>query len=390
VREHARKVKLPGFRAGKVPPHVIRQRFRSQIFEEAAEAIINRVVPPEIEDRGLKPLAAPRVTDLKIDDAAPLHFRIVFEIMPLVELPEWRGLKVEARKAHVSEEQVDKELDALREQQARFDPVEGRPLQEGDFAVADVAWHPADGGKGGRDENAMIEVGGETNAALREALVGMSPGATKQVSYTPEATGGEPPRRIQYTLTVKAVKTKVVPGADDDFAKDVGDFETLTDLRADLRQKLLSTEERRVDREVKQRLTAELIKRASFELPETLVEHHMDARAQQAARALAMQGVDPRQVDVDWRQYREAQRPEAVEAAKADILLDELARRENVEAAPADIELEVARYARALRRPVESVRAQMEQEGELNALRARLRTERTLDLLKANARLEIE
>jgi trigger factor len=299
-------------------------------------------------------------------------------------------LPARSRRPQVTEEQVDQELNGLREQHARFDPLEGRALVAGDHALVDVLWRPAEGGRGGRDENALIEVGGETNSALREALSGMSPGETKQVNYTPEAAEGESPKPIHYTLTVKAVKHKLVPAADDDFAKDLGEFETLQELRADIRKRLEGAEQQRIDRELNRQLLSELCKRASFELPEALVERHMTARTEQAARTLAMQGVDPSKVGMDWKQYREAQRAEASEAAKGELLLDELARREGLEASDADVEAELARYARALRRPLEALRAQMEKNGELQGLRARLRDERSLDLIKADARLEFE
>lgn len=394
ARELARKVKLPGFRAGKVPAGVIRQRFKESLHEEAAEALINRLVFPELEGRGLKPVASPRVTELKIDDQAPMTFKVLIETLPLFELPDWRGLPARTRPVEVPDQELEKELQSLREQQARFEPVEGRPVQEGDHALCDVTWKPAGGGKGGRNEDALIEVGPETNPALHEALLGMSPGETRQATYQPEAAegqdgaAGEKPRAVEYTLTLKAVRTKVLPALDDEFAKDVGEFETLDDLRQDLRRRLREAEERRVDREVKSQLVAELCKRASFEVPEALVERHMNARTEEAARSLALRGIDPSKTSVDWKQFREGTREQAREAAKADILLDEVARREQVEVPEQDVEAELQRYARAMRKPVEAVRAQMEKEGELHALRARMREERTLDLIKSSARLE--
>lgn len=388
ARDLARKVKLPGFRAGKVPAAVIRKRFRESLHEEAAEALVNRLVFPELEGRGLKPVASPRVTDLKIDDQAPMTFKVVIETLPLVELPEWRGLPARARSVEISDEALEKELAGLREQHARFEPVEGRPVQEGDHALCDVTWKPAGGGKGGRNEDALIEVGPETNPALHEALLGMSPGETRQATFTPEAAEGETARQIEYTLTLKAIRTKVLPALDDELAKDLGEFDSLDALRQDLRRRLREAEERRVDREVKNQLVAELCQRASFEVPEALVERHMNARTEEAARSLALRGIDPSKASVDWKQFRDGQREQALEAAKADILLDEIARREGVEVPEPELEAELARYARALRKPVDVVRAQMEKEGELHALRARMREERTLDLIKSSARLE--
>jgi trigger factor len=393
ARDYARKAKIPGFRPGRIPPEVIRQRFRSQVLEEAAEAIVNRVVFEELEGRGLRPLASPKVADLKIDDRQPMTFRAVFETLPIIEVPEYRGLSVKTRAPQVTDEQVDQEIGRLREEAARFDPVEGRASQKGDFAVLDLRWRPGEGGKGGRDENALLEVGGEANHSdLNAALIGLSPGDTREVElkYPPDhpskSVAGQ---TVRYTLTLKALKEKVVPAVDDEFAKDLGDWDSLEALRTSVHERLRASEERKIDHEVKSALLEALAEQATFEVPEALVERHMSARTESAARGLAYQGIDPTKVGLDWKQYRDEQREGSVRAAKADILLDEIARREGIEALDAEVEAEVARYAQRLKKSPESLRAQMEKEGDLPALRARIREEKTLDLLKANARLDL-
>jgi len=407
ARDYARKVRIPGFRPGKVPPDVIKKRFRSQVLEDAAEAIVNRVVFEELEGRGLRPLASPKVTDLKIDESQPMTFRAVFETLPLVEVPEYRGLSVKARKADVTGEQVEEELNRLREEAARYDPVEPRPVETGDFVVLDVKWletgqtatSVAQGGAAQRplarhDENVLVEVGAADNhKELNAALVGMSPGETKLVHVVMEEAQQSPPkaeRAIDYTVGLKDIKKKVVPAADDEFAKDLGEFGSLAEVRENVRQRLLAAEERKVEREVRNSLVEALVERATFEVPETLVDRHMNARTESAARGLLYQGVDPSKAGVDWKNYREAQRGDSVKAAKADVLLDEIARREGIEALEGDVDAEVARLAERLRKPKETLRRQMEKEGDLTALRARIREDKTLDLLRANARLDTE
>ncbi len=130
AKELARKVKLPGFRPGKTPLDVIKRRFHDEIVGEAAEAIVNKVVFDELDGRGLKPLAAPKVEDVKLEEGQPLTFKAVFEILPIVELPDWKGLEAKVKGPGVSDEDVEKELDRLREEAARFDPVEeSRPTR---------------------------------------------------------------------------------------------------------------------------------------------------------------------------------------------------------------------------------------------------------------------
>jgi trigger factor len=393
ARDYARKVRIPGFRPGKVPPDVIKKRFRAQVLEDAAEAIVNRVVFEELEGRGLRPLASPKVTDLKIDESQPMTFRAVFETLPLVELPEYRGIAVKARKAEVTDEQVDEEIGRLREEAARYDPVEPRPVEAGDFVVLDVQFATADG-KPRHDENVLVEVGAADNhQELNAALVGMTPGETRQVHVVQEEAQQSPPkaeRAVDYTITLKDLKKKVVPPADDEFAKDLGEIGSLAELRENVRQRLLAAEERKIEREVRNSVVEALVERATFEVPETLVDRHMNARTESAARGLLYQGVDPSKAGVDWKNYREAQRGDSVKAAKADVLLDEIARREGIEVLEADVDAEVARLAERLRKPKETLRRQMEKEGDLAALRARIREDKTLDLLRANARLDSE
>ncbi len=393
ARELARKVKLPGFRPGKTPLDVIKRRFHDEITGEAAEAIVNKVVFEELDGRGLKPLAAPKVEDVKLEAGQPMTFRAVFEVLPLIELPDWKGLEATVKGPGVTDEDITKELDRLREEAARFDPVEDvREARPGDFVLVDLVWKPVQGGKGGHDENALIEIGNAGNHEdMNKGLAGMRAGETKAIDVlwgqdaSPQIAG----KTVRYTITLKGIKAKVVPVADDEFAKDLGEFDTLEELKTKIRAQLEAAEERRVDRDTKAALVEALVARTGFEVPEALVERHMTARAENLARGLAYQGIDPRKVGVDWHDYRESTRDDSVKAARADILLDEIARREGIEVQQPELDAEVARLAERAGRSKEALRAQMSKEGELGALAARIREEKTLDLLKANASIEL-
>jgi trigger factor len=392
AKDYAKRVKLPGFRPGKVPPHVIKQRFRGQVLEDAVEAIVNRVVHKEMEGRGLRPLATPKVTELKLEENQPMTFRAEFETLPFIEVPDYKGLSVNARAAEASDEDVDKEIDRLRERAARYEPIEGRPSRLGDFVEVDIEWIPKGGGKGGHDPDAMLEVGSEdNNAELNAKLTGVVAGdkGEVQIQYKEDHPAADlAGRLVDYRFAVKAVKEKIVPPADDELAKDLGDFETLGALRDEVRKRILHNAERDIDREVKNSLVEAIVEKATFEVPEALIERHMTARTEQAVRGLAYQGVDPRKVGIDWKEYREKQRDDSVKAAKADILLDEIARREGIEVLDGEVEAEIERIAQRMGRPKATARKQLEQEGDIPAIAARIREAKTLDLIKANARLE--
>jgi len=393
ARELARKVKLPGFRPGKVPVEVVKKRFHSEILGEAAEAIVNKVVFDELDGRGLKPLAPPKVEEVKLEEGQPMSFKAVFETLPLVELPDWRGLRVSAKGPNVADDDVEKELDRLRDEAARYDPVdEARPTQAGDYVLLDLTWKPVDGGKGGRDENALIEIGNSGNHPdMNKGLEGLSLGETRgiDVAWGEDAAPQIAGKTVRYNVTLKGIKKKVVPARDDEFAKDLGEFDSLAGLRDRIREQLQAAEERRVDRETKGALVQALVAKADFEVPEALVERHMTARTETLARGLAYQGIDPRKLKVNWRDYRESTREDSVKAAKADILLDEIARREGIEALESEVEREVARLAERAGKSKDALRAQMAKEGDLSALAARIREEKTLDLVKSNASIEL-
>ena len=394
ARELARKVKLPGFRPGKVPVEVVKRRFKDEILGEAAEAIVNKVVFDELDGRGLKPLAPPKVEEVKLEEGQPMSFKAVFETLPLIELPDWKGLRVTAKGPSVAEEDVDKEIDRLREEAARYDPVdEARPTQAGDYVLLDLAWKPVDGGKGGHDENALIEIGNAGNHAdMNKGLEGLSLGETRdiEVAWGEDAAPQIAGKTVRYTVTLKGIKKKVVPAADDEFAKDLGEFDSLAALRDRIRQQLQAAEERRADRETKGALVEALVAKADFEVPEALVERHMTARTENLARGLAYQGIDPRKLERQLAGLprvhpgRLGEGGQGGRPARRDRAARGQSRRSTSE-----VETEIARLAERAGKSREALRAQLAKEGDLAALASRIREEKTLDLLKSNASIEL-
>jgi trigger factor len=395
ARDYARKAKLPGFRPGKIPPAVIKQRFRGQVQEDAFESIVNRVVHDELEGRGLRPVASPTVTERKMEEHQPLTFRVVFETLPLIELPEYKGIAVKSRKAEATEADVDREVENLRERAARYEPIEGRPSQNGDFVVLDIQWTPRGKGEPGHNHDAMLEVGSDGNHAdLNAKLTGVKAGDKGEVTITYAEDHPEPGlagSTVDYKFEVKSVKEKRIPTADDEFAKDLGDWDTLAALRDAVRERIVATLEHDIDSEVKSAIVDAIVQKASFEVPEALVERHINARFESAVHGLAQQGLDPRALGTDrWKQYRESMREPSEKAAKAELLLDEIARREDVKVLEAEIDAEIERLARRMGRPKTAVRQQIEKEGNIGTIAGRIRESKTLDLLKASARIENE
>jgi trigger factor len=378
--------RIPGFRPGKAPISLIRQRFAGEIQEQVLKNLIPDHLQSRVEAEKLEMVDRPAIEDVHLHDNEPLRFKAVFEVWPEFELGEYRGLEVEHEEPEVTDSEVEKGLERLREQQATFVPVEGRVLADGDFAEISFEGRPV-GGKGNpvKVQDVLAEIGGEeTMPEFSEHLRGQTTGAELSFPVTYPADYGD--RRLagktfHYQVKVHAIKQKQLPELNDEFAKDLGQFETLAQLQEDLRQRLLAQKQRRAERAAKEKLLDALVAGYDFPAPQALVERQLDSRLDRTVRALAAQGVDPRQVRHDWAEWREKQRDTAVRDVRAGILLDRIAAREGLQVEDADIEREVRELAQASGQPPETVRARLTQPESLAKLKNRIRSEKAHDLL---------
>lgn len=392
VRSLSRSVKLPGFRKGKIPKDVIRQRFRSNVLEQAIQDLVPKAVNEALRERELYPIDDPRISNLESSLGEPLRFRATFEVIPGIEVRDYKGIEATAQKTTVTDEQIEAGIEHLREQNARFDPIEGRGAQDHDIVLGDLVETPSGGGAEKRHEDVSIEVGTEAyHKSLHEMLQGAEPGA--QITFTAafDADGGDPERAgksFDVTFDVKELKEKVLPDADDELAKDIGSFDTLDELKAEFR----SQAEKRAEREDEQHLRAQLIQKLidanAFDPPETLTEREIDSRLEAAARDLYQKGVDPTKAGIDWNAVRTEQRASAEAAVKATLLLDGLARQESIEVTEEEVSAELEKASEALEKSPEALRAQMMKDGSLERLTGRLRREKAVDFIKQHAKLQ--
>ena len=392
VRSLSRSVKLPGFRKGKIPKDVIRQRFRSNVLEQAIQDLVPKAVNEALRERELYPIDDPRISNLESNLGEPLRFRATFEVIPGIEVRDHKGIEATAQKTTVTDEQIEAGIEHLREQNARFDPIEGRGAQDHDIVLGDLVETPSGGGAEKRHEDVSIEVGTEAyHKSLHEMLQGAEPGA--QITFTAvfDADGGDPERAgksFDVTFDVKELKKKVLPDADDELAKDIGSFDTLDEIKAEFR----SQAEKRAEREDEQHLRAQLIQKLidanAFDPPETLTEREIDSRLEAAARDLYQKGVDPTKAGIDWNAVRTEQRASAEAAVKATLLLDGLARQESIEVTEEEVSAELEKASEALEKSPEALRAQMMKDGSLERLTGRLRREKAVDFIKQHAKLQ--
>jgi trigger factor len=382
--DYSRKARVPGFRPGKAPARVIKQRYKEQILHDVAHDLIPRAVDDALREKGMEAVDTPDVRDVNIEEGRPLTFTASFDTVPVFDPGDLSTIALERPGVAIDEDAVSGALQRLRDRGARFEPVEGRGIADGDTVVLDLERRD---GKGDPDthKDVSIELGAKANPPGFDAqLLGLEVGATKSfdIHYPNDYPIGELANTdVSYTVTVKGVKRRVLPELDDEFAKDLGEFETLEALKARVRDDLEHEAKLAADREVRAALMKQLAARVPFEVPASLVHREIDRRLEDFARRLIDQNVDPRQAGIDWNAFRESQRDVAREAVAAALALDEVTRRQQLEVTEDEVGREVSRYAERTGRTPAAVRAALEKEGGLSRVYAGLRREKSIDFV---------
>jgi trigger factor len=389
TRHLGRTVRVPGFRPGKVPVSVVKQRFRDEIEHEVVHELVPRAVSDALRERGVEPIATPDVHDVDVHEGQALKFTASFETVPPVDPGDYAAINLRRYPSTVEPATVDEALERLRQRAARYEPIDDRGLETGDTASVDLERRAfEDDGKPGpaeKHENVSVELGAAVNPpGFDEQLTGMRGGEEKtfRVHYPADYAATElQSKDVGYTVKVRAVRRRVVPALDDDLAKEVSDADTLEKLREEVQAGLAREASREADRKLRSDLLKALATKVTFEVPEVLIERDIDRRTQDFIRHLFEERIDPRQAGIDWEAFRKDQRGPAEEAVKAMIVLDEVARREDLAVSDEDLDREVSGYAERSGRTTPAVRAQLEKDGELERLRTGLRRERAVDYM---------
>jgi len=388
ARDYSRKARVPGFRPGKTPPRVIKQRYKDQILHDVAHDLIPRAVDDALREKGLEAVDTPDVRDVNIEEGRPLTFTASFDTVPPFDPGDLSTIAFRRASSAITEEAVQLSLQRLRDRAARFEPVEGRGVDHGDTVVLDLERRDA-GGAPDRHTDVSIELGAKANPpGFDEQLLGLEVGTTKSfdIHYPPDYPIGElAGTDVSYRVTVKGLKRRVLPELDDEFAKDLGEFETLDALTTRVREDLEHEAKHAAEREDRSELMKQLSARLPFEVPASMVDREVDRRLEDFARRLIDQNIDPRQAGIDWNAFRDSQREVAREAVAAALVLDEITRREQLEVTDAEVEGEIARYGERTGRTPAAVRAALDKEGGLSRVQASLRREKSIDFVMARA-----
>ncbi|NLT65705.1 MAG: trigger factor [Acidobacteria bacterium] len=392
AREYARNAKVPGFRPGKAPLSIIRQRYGSELWKDATQKIIERCWRDAVEEHKLQPLAEPVVKDMEHEPGSPLKFTVAFEIMPPVEVKEYKGLKVTVPRKEIGDEDVNRSLEMIREQHAQYVPAEGAEAQDGLILTLTVEYRIGEDDNPIRDEGVSFEMGHpRTDTAFAEHLRGAKAGESRtfEVAYPedhiPERFAG---KKVSYDVTVTDIKKKEVPELNDEFSKDLG-YEDVQTFTRHIRDELVRQEEVTAEKKAREMLLDTIVEQQPVDIPDCMVQDELESRTYRIATDLAIRGIDINQAAIDWKKVFEEERPRAEQAVRRHIFLDAIARQEGIEVTSEEVDSELEKMSADTGKSAAVLRAQLEKEGRIQSLERHLRQNKALDFIYRNANISV-
>jgi len=389
AKEFAKMARVPGFRPGKAPISLIKRRFAEDIKSEVLQNLVPETVEKAVAEQKLSPVSQPQVDKLEFNEGQPVKFRASFDVLPEFTLANYKNLEIEMPEMNLTEEDVAKALAEMQQRAAAFTPVEGRAVQNDDFVQVKLNGTPEGGGEPLQAESVLCHVGAEeTMEPFNENLRGANVGDHKDfdVNYPADYPDAKLAGKLfHYSVDVLGIKTKKLPELNDEFAKDVSDATSLDELKTKIRESLEHERDHRQKDLQREKVIGELVKLHDFPVPETLVEHQMDVRLERVVRSLAQQGVDPRAVNVDWVSLRRRQEERAKDDVKAELVIDRIATEEKIEVTEEELDHEIEHMAGHSGESTEAFRARLTKQGALDRMRAKLRSDKTIDWLAQNA-----
>jgi len=426
VQQYSRQARIPGFRKGKVPASMVRNRFSSEITSDVVEHLVPQYFREAVVKGGFRPVSQPHIYGLEFTPGEPIKFKAAFEVLPEFELGDYKAIKVEKPDVTITDEQIDHELKLLQEKQASFDPVdEERGAENGEFVQVSFEARPknladdepeaenaeakseeaqtaevktaespeqkAAAAQPVQMEEVLVEIGGaNTIPEFTKNLAGAKAGEERsfEVSYPEDFYDKRLAGMLfDYKVKVNAIKKKTLPELNDDFAKELSpDFQNLGDLKQRFRENMEHELKHKTEHEAKDKLIEELLAKHDFPVPRSMVEHQIDLRLERGLRALAAQGMKTEDMRrMDFGRLRAGQEEFAIKEVKSSVLLAKIAIKENIQVSDEELNNEIEAMAAQMQQPVEEVRKRLSEDNAVERLRDRMRSEKALNLLYSNS-----
>ncbi|MBI3940868.1 MAG: trigger factor [Acidobacteria bacterium] len=394
--------RIPGFRPGRAPMGLVRSRFKNEIKDELIHDLLPKSYDEAVKSRDLKPLALPQIQKLEFQPGQPLHYEAVFEVRPEFQLGSYRALSLQKKVSPVTAEEVDAVVARLREGLAKFVPVDGdgRPTRSGDQLSIDIEGTYIEKGTGQPAADASLNEQAVSLALddagtlpeFNDSLKGAAVGETREftASYPDDfARKDLAGKSVRYRVTVRAVKEKILPELNDEFARELGlACDTLEQVYTKVRQDLEHQREHQMQNSLQEQAVDQLLERNPFEVPEVLIEERVEQKLQQVAYDLARRGLDISRGGVNWQKIREEMRQASEREVRAALILHRVAAAERLEPDEDEVDQELERIAKARGETLEKVALQYEKENRMEQLRDRVKSRKAMRWLLDQADIQ--
>ena len=397
--QYSKQANVPGFRPGHAPTSVVRARYKSEIRTEVLRELLPQAVSDAINEHSLAALGDPNV---EMDNSAalehlgevPLTLTVGVEVLPQVQLENYKGIEISRRKRPITDADVDRMVDSLRDASASLQPVEDRSSELGDTVTVNARGKFVDEPEAEEIKVDDVEVvlgGPNVQKEFTENLTGVKADDSRTflVDYPADfSSSGLAGKKVEYTTEVTAVRKKELPELDDEFAKSLGgDFDSVETLKTKVREDLEARASVESERMLRDELIKKLLEAHQFEVPQTLLNHEINHRLQAVARQMMSRGVNPEDPEINWDAAREEMQAQAEADIRASLLMEKIAEAENITISDEQVEAEIEAIATASQQPSWQVRAALTKDGGERSIAHRLRNRNALDLLIEHARI---
>ena len=393
VSDIQKKVRLPGFRPGKAPASIIRTKFGNEVRQDVLEHLVPKYFQKRVQEEELSVVGTPNIKDVHFHDGEPIRFKAEFEVAPVIELKDHRGVTVHYHEPEITAEDMDKRLEEIRGRKAQFVNIDPRPAVDGDYAVISLDSREGVEPPIHQDEMTLMVGDPDKLPEFSEALRGMSPEEEKEFTihypddYAQQELAG---KTVGFRAKLKTLQMKELPELNDEFAKDLGDYQNLEQVREAVRTAIQRERELVAQQKAKEEIIDKLIESHDFPVPEAYVERQVETEAEEQFRRATGKDIDIKKLkeNIDWDRLKEGLREKALRDVKASLLVDRVAEVENLFATQDEVDKEVQRFARQTREPVAAVRKKLEKSGAIGRIAHRIRSEKAINLLFEQARKE--
>ena len=389
IAKIAPKVRIPGFRPGKAPKDVLMGRYQREIYSEVVENLVKRYFWSAAAEAGTQPISQPAVEKVDLQEGSEGHLHLHYDVAPEVLLPDYKGMQLTKKKRIIDEAAIIEHLDGLRQQAAKFTPVE-EAAAEGHIATFDVKVKPQ-GIKAQDFKDQVVQLAAER--PFDKELLGLKVDDDKTFTITVPAEDSNKAmagKGVVYEVHMKDLRTREVPELSDDFAKDMGDYADVAALKAFVKKDLEEAAERDAQSRLQTSLLDTLLDAVNFEVPASMVGLQLDDYCNEFAHQISRQGVDPRKVN--WSSYRQSRMNEAERAVRSGYLLQAIGNTEDIQVTEEEIDIEIRSLMaeHGVQQAFEPFKADLEKRGATTELKGRVRTEKIFDKLLAAAAVKEE